>query len=162
MESTFIINGRARGLRFDPQEVLLHVLRRAGHVEVKEGCGEGACGACVVLLDGVLVNSCQVLAASAAGRSVTTVTALGSIHDPHVIQEAFVEAGAVQCGFCTPGMVLATHALLSEEPAPAEERIRKALDGNLCRCTGYARIVEAVRLAGRRLKSRPKPRGGRQ
>jgi aerobic-type carbon monoxide dehydrogenase small subunit (CoxS/CutS family) len=153
MEGQIRVNGAAVPVRFASKALLLDVLREAGFVEVKEGCREAACGSCLVLLDGALVNSCQVLAASALGRQVTTVKGLGTLRQPHPIQEAFTEAGAVQCGFCTPGMVLATHALLRENPDPDEAAIRRALDGNLCRCTGYVKIVDAVRLAARRLRA---------
>ena len=154
MTATFSVNNRTRETTLRGDELLLDVLRSLGHTEVKEGCREGACGSCLVLLDGVLVNSCQVLAASAAGAEITTVKGLGTIHDPHPIQEAFVEAAAVQCGFCTPGMVLAAYALLKRNPHPGDEEIRKALDGNLCRCTGYVKIIEAVKLAAERMGSR--------
>ncbi|UCF98488.1 MAG: (2Fe-2S)-binding protein [Spirochaetaceae bacterium] len=145
------INGSESRITLRGDEVLLDLLRGRGHTEVKEGCREGACGSCLILLDGVLVNSCQVLAASALGREITTVKGLGTVHEPHPIQEAFVEAGAVQCGFCTPGMILATFALLKTYPRPTDEQIRHALDGNLCRCTGYVKIIEAVKLAAERM-----------
>jgi aerobic-type carbon monoxide dehydrogenase small subunit (CoxS/CutS family) len=151
MTGTLSINGAELGISLRGDELLLDVLRDLGHTEVKEGCREGACGSCLVLLEGVLVNSCQVLAASALGKEITTVKGLGTIHQPHPIQEAFVDAGAVQCGFCTPGMVLATYALLKKNPRPTEQQIRHSLDGNLCRCTGYVKIVEAVRLAAERM-----------
>jgi carbon-monoxide dehydrogenase small subunit len=151
MTGSLHINGTELRASFRGNELLLDVLRNLGCTEVKEGCREGACGSCLVLLDGVLVNSCQVLAASALGREITTVKGLGTFHEPHPIQEAFVEAGAVQCGFCTPGMVLATFALLKKNPKPEEAEIRKALDGNLCRCTGYVKIIEAVKLAAERM-----------
>jgi aerobic-type carbon monoxide dehydrogenase small subunit (CoxS/CutS family) len=151
MTGTFCVNGRQLRITLRGDEVLLDVLRDLGYTEVKEGCREGACGSCLVLLEGVLVNSCQVLAASALGKEITTVKGLGTFHQPHPIQEAFVEAGAVQCGFCTPGMVLAAYALLKKTPRPTEEQIRHALDGNLCRCTGYVKIVEAVKLAAERM-----------
>jgi aerobic-type carbon monoxide dehydrogenase small subunit (CoxS/CutS family) len=164
VEASFVINGLQVRLAFGAQELLLDLLRRSGHTEVKEGCREGACGSCLVLLDGVLVNSCQVLAASAGGRRITTVKGLGTIDHPHPIQEAFVEAGAVQCGFCTPGMVLATHALLERNRHPDEAEIRRALDGNLCRCTGYVKIIEAVKRASESLaespRREPSPRAG--
>jgi aerobic-type carbon monoxide dehydrogenase small subunit (CoxS/CutS family) len=151
MEGRFEVNGKPKTWTFDSRATLLHVLRENGHTEVKNGCSEGECGACLILLDGELVNACQVLAASATGRSILTVAGLGSIHAPNVIQTAFADAGAVQCGFCTPGMILAAHALLLENPAPDDEQIRSALDGNLCRCTGYVKIVEAVQLAAKRM-----------
>jgi aerobic-type carbon monoxide dehydrogenase small subunit (CoxS/CutS family) len=151
MEARVEINGEERSLSFAGDALLLDVLRGAGYTEVKEGCREGACGSCLVLLDGVLVNSCQVLAGSADGRRITTVRGVGTIQVPHPIQEAFVEAGAVHCGFCTPGLVLAAYALLKDNPQPDEAQIARALDGNLCRCTGSVKIVEAVRLAAQRL-----------
>ncbi len=149
---SFEVNGKPKTWVFDARATLLDVLRANGHTEVKNGCSEGECGACLILLDGKLVNACQVLAASASGQSILTVAGLGSIHAPGVIQTAFVDAGAVQCGFCTPGMVLAAYALLSENPWPNEEQIATALDGNLCRCTGYVKIVEAVQLAAERMR----------
>ena len=151
MTGTFYVNGIERRFSLRGDEVLLDVLRELGHTEIKEGCREGACGSCLVLLEGVLVNSCQVLAASAFGLQITTVKGLGTLHEPHPIQRAFVEAGAVQCGFCTPGMVLATYALLKKNPRPTEQQIRRGLDGNLCRCTGYVKIIEAVKLAAERM-----------
>jgi carbon-monoxide dehydrogenase small subunit len=151
MKGVFKVNGKTKELEFHPEETLLNVLRAGGHTEVKEGCAEGQCGACVVLLNGVLVNSCQVLAASAMNMDILTVRGLGSLHDPHPLQRAFVETGAVQCGFCTPGMVLAAYALLQQRSNPSEREIREALDGNLCRCTGYVKIVQAVQLAARRM-----------
>jgi aerobic-type carbon monoxide dehydrogenase small subunit (CoxS/CutS family) len=153
MTGNLSINGTEMRISLRGDEVLLDLLRGLGYTEVKEGCREGACGSCLVLLDGVLVNSCQILAASALGREITTVKGLGTFHQPHPIQEAFVETGAVQCGFCTPGMVLATFALLKKNPSPSEEQIGHALDGNLCRCTGYVKIIEAVKLAAERMAS---------
>ena len=153
MTGNFSINGTETPISLRGDEVLLDILRELGCTEVKEGCREGACGSCLVLLDGVLVNSCQVLAASALGKEITTVKGLGTFHQPHPIQEAFVDAGAVQCGFCTPGMVLATFALLKKNPRPTEQQIRHALDGNLCRCTGYVKIIEAVKLAAERMSA---------
>jgi aerobic-type carbon monoxide dehydrogenase small subunit (CoxS/CutS family) len=148
----FIINGKELETFFSPDSVLLTLLRENGFTEVKEGCREGECGACLVLLDGRLVNSCQVLAASAAGMEITTVKGIGNIHTPHIIQSAFADTGAVQCGFCTPGMVLASFYLLKENPDPDDNEIKQALDGNLCRCTGYVKIIEAVKLAAKRIR----------
>jgi aerobic-type carbon monoxide dehydrogenase small subunit (CoxS/CutS family) len=153
MDGEFIVNGERLKVSFRPAATLLDILRREGHTEVKEGCREGQCGSCVILLKGRLVNSCQVLAASAMGKEITTVKGLGSLHAPHPIQTAFVEAGAVQCGFCTPGMILASYSLLKKNQNPDEEEIRKALDGNLCRCTGYVKIVDAIKLAARRMRT---------
>ncbi|NOZ14173.1 MAG: (2Fe-2S)-binding protein [Acidobacteria bacterium] len=151
MKTKFTVNGKGISVHFSPTDRLLDVLRNYGFTEVKEGCRDGECGACVVLLNGKLVNSCQVLAASAMDGNVVTVKGLaGDKAAP--IQEAFVDAGAVQCGFCTPGMVLATYALLRENPEPDTGEIRRALDGNLCRCTGYVKIIQAVQLAAERTK----------
>ena len=154
MKGVFKINGKERELTFKPHHTLLDILRDNGYTEVKEGCREGECGACVVLLNGKLVNSCQVLAASVIGSEILTVKGIGDLHSPHPIQEAFVEAGAVQCGFCTPGMVLATYYLFSKNTDPDEKDIKQALDGNLCRCTGYVKILDAVRLAIKKMKER--------
>ncbi len=152
MKGIFKINGVDKEIEFEAHKVLLDVLRENGYTEVKEGCREGECGACVILLDGKPVNSCQVFAATAMGHEIVTVKGLGNIHNPHPIEEAFVEAGAVQCGFCTPGMVIATYALLNENPNPEDEEIQRALDGNLCRCTGYVKIKKAVKLASEKVK----------
>ncbi len=152
MRGVFIINGQRKEIEFAPHKRLLDVLRENGYTEVKEGCREGECGACVVLLDGKPVNSCQVLAASVMEKEIITVRGLGTIHKPHPIEEAFVEAGAVQCGFCTPGMIISTYALLKENPDPEDDDIKRALDGNLCRCTGYVKITKAVKLASKKVK----------
>jgi carbon-monoxide dehydrogenase small subunit len=151
MDADFHINGSVIHRSFPADLTLLDLLREAGFTEVKAGCHVGQCGACVVLLDGRPVNSCQVYAASVDGKEITTTAGLGNVHNPHPIQQAFVDAGAVQCGFCTPGMVLVTAALLAENSAPTEEEIKRALDGNLCRCTGYVKIIAAVRLAAERM-----------
>jgi carbon-monoxide dehydrogenase small subunit len=152
MKDTFRINDEIKTFDFDDKDTLLTVLRNNGHTEVKNGCEEGECGACAVLLNGELVNSCQILAASVRGRAITTVRGIGTMHSPHPLQESFADAGAIQCGFCTPGMILAAYALLRENPSPSEQDIRKALDGNICRCTGYEKIFEAVRMAAERMR----------
>lgn len=132
---------------------LLDFLReKAGLKGTKEGCGEGECGACTVLLDGKPVDSCLVLTGQVLGRSITTVEGLGDAAVPHPIQRAFAETGAVQCGFCTPGMELSAYALLERDPDPGEEEIRDAISGNLCRCTGYTKIVDAIRQAAGEVK----------
>lgn len=120
--------------------------------DVKEGCGTGECGACSVLVDGVHKLSCLLLAAQLEGRELTTPRGLGTPEAPHAIQRAFAERGAVQCGFCSPGMTIAAAALLAENPAPAREDIRRAISGNLCRCTGYVMIVDAVEAAAQELR----------
>jgi aerobic carbon-monoxide dehydrogenase small subunit len=135
-------------------ESLLYVLReRLGLPGSKNACEQGECGSCSVYLDGVLVCSCLVLAGQAAGSEVVTVEGIAGGDGLHPVQEAFVEAGGVQCGFCTPGFVVATHDLLRRKPRPTDAEIREALAGNLCRCTGYEKILDAVRLAASRLGS---------
>ena len=131
-------------------ESLLHVLReRLGLPGAKNACEQGECGSCSVYLDDVLVCSCLVAAGQVEGRSVVTVEGLAGEDELHPIQAAFVEAGAVQCGFCTPGLIVATHDLLARNPSPDDAEIREALAGNLCRCTGYEKILDAVRIAAR-------------
>jgi carbon-monoxide dehydrogenase small subunit len=145
------INGEDRETEIWPGESLLYALReRLGLPGSKNACEQGECGSCSVLLDGKLVCACLVLAAQANGHEVVTVEGLAEGDGLHRVQEAFVEAGAVQCGFCTPGLVVATAALLEQRPEPTEDEIREALSGNLCRCTGYAKIFDAVRLAASR------------
>jgi carbon-monoxide dehydrogenase small subunit len=142
------VNGAAREAEVWPGESLLYALReRLGLPGSKNACEQGECGSCSVLLDGTLVCACLVLAAQADGHDVVTVEGLAEDERLHRVQEAFVEAGAVQCGFCTPGLVVATADLLAHNPEPNEYEIREALSGNLCRCTGYAKIFDAVRLA---------------
>jgi aerobic carbon-monoxide dehydrogenase small subunit len=131
-------------------ESLLYLLReRLGLPGSKNACEQGECGSCTVYLDGTLVCACLVAAGQAAGRSIVTVEGLASGTDLHPVQRAFLQAGAVQCGFCTPGLIVAAHDLLSRTPHPTEPQIREALAGNLCRCTGYAAILAAVQLAAR-------------
>ncbi len=149
------VNGQWREARPAPEASLLHVLREhLGLLGSKNGCEQGECGACSVWLDGDLVCSCLVLAAQAHEREVRTVEALASPEGLHPVQEAFLEAGAVQCGFCTPGLVVAAADLLARNPSPDEAEVREALSGNLCRCTGYVKILDAVRLAAERLRGR--------
>lgn len=151
MKTKLNINGKPVMVRFEPADTLLDVLRQHGFTEVKSGCRDGECGACLVLLNGTLVNACQVLMGSAMGSDVITVKGLTD-NGLTVIQEAFVDATAVQCGFCTPGMLMAAWYLIRQNPNPSETDIRRALDGNLCRCTGYVKIVEAVKLAAERMQ----------
>lgn len=142
------VNGERREADVWAGESLLTALRDTLELPgSKNACEQGECGSCSVLLDGELVCSCLVLAAQADGHEVTTVEGLADGETLHPVQRAFVEAGAVQCGFCTPGLVVATAALLERSPEPDEDEIREALSGNLCRCTGYAKIFDAVRLA---------------
>jgi len=150
---TLRVNGEAYDLLTYPHRTLLEVLREDLHLTgAKESCGEGACGTCTVLLDGAPVRSCLLLAIEAEGREVTTIEGLAAGGKLHPLQEAFVEHHAIQCGFCTPGMILTAKALLDATPEPTEEEIRRALSGNICRCTGYAKIVDAVKAASAREK----------
>ena len=152
MRIELTINGKRREAEIWPGESLLFALReRFGLPGSKNACEQGECGSCSVLLEGTLVCSCLVLAAQANGHEVVTVEGLSEDGDLHPVQEAFVEAGAVQCGFCTPGLVMATVDLLARTPDPSDDEIREALSGNLCRCTGYQKIFDAVRLAATRL-----------
>lgn len=147
------INGQHVERNIDADTRLLDFIRESLHLTgTKEGCGEGECGACTVLMDGKAVNSCLVLAMQADGANVITVEGLALGHALHPIQQAYVETGAVQCGFCTPGFIMATYALLQDTPDPTEEEILAGLEGNLCRCTGYSKILEAVELAASRLR----------
>ncbi|NLF39933.1 (2Fe-2S)-binding protein [bacterium] len=147
MRLSFTLNGSPVSLDVPAATRLLDVLRDdCGLTGTKEGCGKGECGACSVLLDGRLVNSCLVLACQAQGREVLTIEGLEQQGQYHPIQTAFLEAGAVQCGFCMPGMVLAAKALVDEHPHPTDEQIRRGIAGNLCRCTGYAKVIDAVKL----------------
>jgi carbon-monoxide dehydrogenase small subunit len=149
MRLTCTINGEPREIDgLWEGESLLHALReRLGLPGAKNACEQGECGSCSVYLDGVLVCSCLVLAGQAEGRDIVTVEGLAGEGELHPVQEAFLRAGAVQCGFCTPGLIVATHDLLERNPDPSDPEIREALAGNLCRCTGYEKILDAVRMA---------------
>ena len=146
------VNGEAYEALVKPNASLLDVLR--DHLRLtgtKRGCDAGDCGACTVIMDGRPVNACQLLALKAHGREITTIEGLSKGTKLHPIQEAFIEHGAIQCGFCTPGMILSAKALLDRNPHPTEEEIRTGIAGNLCRCTGYVRIVEAIRTAAEKM-----------
>ena len=148
MRIELTVNGEQKETEVWEGESLLFALReRLGFPGSKNACEQGECGSCSVFLDGSLVCACLVLAAQADGHEVTTVEGLAPGDELHAVQQAFVEAGAVQCGFCTPGLVVATAALLERNPAPSDDVIREELSGNLCRCTGYAKIFDAVRAA---------------
>jgi carbon-monoxide dehydrogenase small subunit len=142
------VNGESHSAEVEPRQLLVYFLReQLGLTGTVVGCDTSSCGACTVLLDGESVKSCTVLAVQADGHEVTTVEGIGSIGDFHPVQQAFHEQHGLQCGYCTPGMVMATISLLEENPSPSDEEIRHALEGNLCRCTGYQNIVKAVHAA---------------
>ena len=148
MEISFKINGKAVSLDLDPSMRFIDVVRDVLHLNAtKEGCGEGSCGACVVLMDGKSVNSCLLPVANAIGHEFVTIEGLRETKEFDVLQKAFAETGGQQCGFCTPGMIIAAYSLLKENPHPSEEEIREKMSGNLCRCTGYQAIVQAVKIA---------------
>jgi putative selenate reductase molybdopterin-binding subunit len=155
MELELRINGVVKSMEASPADSLMAVLRREGYFSVKHGCETGECGACTVLVDGVPRPSCVMLAAQAGGCTLTTTESLGTARKLHPIQEAFVDCGAIQCGFCTPGMVLSAYALLKSNPRPTEEEVRDALSGNLCRCTGYVKPVQAVLRAAAIMRGEP-------
>ncbi len=139
------VNGQEQEIMVEPQQTLLDTLRYdLGLLGVKEGCGNGNCGSCTVLLDGRAVNSCLVLAMEAEGQDITTIEGLYQEGKLHPLQQAFIEEGAIQCGFCTPGTILTAKALLDSNPYPTEIQVRQAIAGNLCRCTGYDKIVRAI------------------
>lgn len=142
---TFILNGKETTVAVEPGMRLLDMLRDVcGLTGTKEGCGEGECGACTVLLDGEPAVSCLLLAGQVAGRSVLTVEGLAETGGISRLQQAFIDQGAIQCGFCTPGMLLSAKAILDKNPNPTEAEIKRAISGNLCRCTGYKKIVDAI------------------
>jgi carbon-monoxide dehydrogenase small subunit len=146
----FTLNGHRVTVQVDPSWTLLYALREMLDLTgTKEGCGYGECGACTIILDGKAVNSCLLPVLEAEGREVTTIEGLllkdGALHP---IQQAFVDHGAVQCGYCTPGMIMSAYALLAEKPSPTEAEVKEAIEGNLCRCTGYVKIVEAIMAIG--------------
>jgi len=150
-EISFAVNGEPKTVRAYPMERLLDVLRQQLQLTgTKEGCGEGECGSCSVLIDGILVNSCLVPVLQAEGSSVVTIEGLAAGDTLHVLQDCFLECGGAQCGICTPGMILAAFHLWNGKPKPTMEEIQEGLSGNLCRCTGYSQIVEAVAEAARR------------
>lgn len=154
--TSITVNGQVRCLDVEPNTTLLEFLReRLGLTGAREACDTGGCGACTVLLDGRPVYSCLVLAVDCAGREVLTIEGLAPDGELHPLQQAFVQHGAIQCGFCTPGMVLTAKALLDENPRPTEREVREAIAGNICRCTGYVKIVEAVLAASRAGGSSP-------
>jgi carbon-monoxide dehydrogenase small subunit len=142
------VNGKLYELKIQPWKTLLELIREdLGLTGTKEGCGLGECGACTVIMDGRTTNSCLVLAAEADGKQITTIEGLADGDRLHPVQQAFVDHGGLQCGFCTPGMIMSAKALLDENQTPSDEEIRKGISGNLCRCTGYTKIIESIKAA---------------
>jgi carbon-monoxide dehydrogenase small subunit len=148
---TLNVNGRAHAVALASNVTLLHALRDLGYTDVKNGCEKGDCGACAVLLNGRAVNSCLVLAWQADGAKIITDAGLGTMDHPHPLQEVFADTGAIQCGYCTPGMIIAAKALLDQNPHPTEDEIRGAISGNLCRCSDYGHIVQAIQMAAEKM-----------
>lgn len=152
-EIEFKVNGEKRKAEVTPSMRLLDLLRDdLGLTGAKEGCGQGECGACSVIMDGQLVTSCLILAPQADGSEIITIEGVKKGNDLHLIQKSYIEAGAVQCGFCTPGMIMATKDLLDKNPDPTDKEIKRGLSGNICRCTGYAKIFDAVRISADKLQ----------
>src|SRR5271157_739496 len=150
-EIRITVNGKPYELSVRPHATLLEVIREGlGLTGTKEGCGVGECGACTVIMNGKSVNACLVLAPEADGKEITTIEGLANGDKLDPIQQAFYEIGGLQCGFCTPGMIMSTKALLADNPEPSDQEIRKGLEGNFCRCTGYNKIFESVREASRK------------
>jgi carbon-monoxide dehydrogenase small subunit len=150
---TIEVNGETHQLLVKPSATLLDIIREdLSLTGAKEGCGEGECGACTVLMDGLAVNACLILAAEANGKHITTIEGLSDGGALHPIQQAFVDIGGLQCGFCTPGMILSTKALLDKNQDPTDQEIRKGLEGNFCRCTGYIKIIESVKVAAQKMR----------
>lgn len=151
------VNGETHTLALEPNVTLQEVLREhLGLTGTKKSCDTGECGACTVLLDGTAVNSCLVLAMAASGKEITTIEGLAREGDLHPLQQSFHDLGAIQCGYCTPGMILSAKALLDHNPDPSQDEIREAISGNLCRCTGYIKIVEAIEAAASSMREEAK------
>lgn len=154
---SFTLNGRLQEIEVEPQELLLDVVRdRLGLTGAKRSCDVQVCGACTLLMDGRPVSACTTLAFEARGRSVLTIEGLAENGKLHPLQEAFIEHGGFQCGFCTPGMILAAKALLDENPNPTETELKHFMHGNLCRCTGYKKIIESIMAAAKKMSARPR------
>ena len=158
---TVTVNGQARTVELEPRVLLVHLLREGlGLTGTHIGCETSICGACTVLANGLAVKSCTMFAVQANGSDVVTIEGMAKDGQLHPLQEGFWEEHGLQCGYCTPGMILCSHQLLSRNESPSEEEIRAAIDGNLCRCTGYQNIVKAVQSASRKLKRTPKVAAG--
>ena len=154
MKISLTVNGEKRALDVKPETRLLDLIRDdLGLTGTKEGCGKGECGACTVIMNNKVVASCLVLAAQADGAEIKTIEGLGGKDKLHPLQQAFIEKGAVQCGFCIPGMIMSSKKLLDENINPSEEDIKRGLSGNICRCTGYVKIIDAVKEAAHKIKS---------
>lgn len=150
---TFHVNGEQTVLSVAPFKLLIDVLRyELGLTGTKRGCNQGVCGSCTVLLDGAPIRSCLCLIATAADAEITTIEGLGQAGMPSAVQQAFLDTGAIQCGFCMPGLIISATALLVEQPRPTVDQIRTAISGNLCRCSGYVKVIEAVHLAAERMQ----------
>jgi carbon-monoxide dehydrogenase small subunit len=157
------INGISYDVIVSPEDLLIDVLRqKVGLTGTKKGCGQGDCGTCTVLIDGRRALACLTLAIACQGKKISTIEGMEENGELHPIQQAFIEKGAIQCGYCTPGMVLSAKALLDENPAPTRDEIKRGISGNLCRCTGYEKIVDAVHEAAVRMRANPESgKGGR-
>jgi len=157
-EISFVFNGSSMKMMVEDHWTLLHLIREVlGHTGTKEGCGSGECGACTVIVDGEAVNSCLYLAAEIDGKKLLTIEGLAAKDGTlHPIQRAFVENGGIQCGFCTPGMIMSAKALLDKNPAAGENEIKAAIAGNLCRCTGYVQIIESIKAASDQIADQPR------
>ncbi len=147
MKITLNINNENVNFDIKPDEKLIDTLRNNNYKSIKFGCGEGTCGTCTVLVNGKPILSCITFTAQIEGKNITTLEGIGTIDNLHKLQKSFLDEGAVQCGYCTPGMILSAKALLDKNPSPTEEEIKKALDGNKCRCTGYGSIIKAIQNA---------------
>lgn len=153
MEFRLKVNGQGYEVDTLPNKRLLDVLREdLGLMGTKEGCGQGECGACTVIMDGKAVNSCMIYVGSVGDKEILTIEGIAKNDEQDILQNAFIEEGAVQCGFCTPGMILSAEALLKKNPDATEEDIRRSISGNLCRCTGYSKIIKAIQTASNRMK----------
>ncbi|MFX1513626.1 MAG: (2Fe-2S)-binding protein [Promethearchaeota archaeon] len=152
MKIIITINGKTKEFEIDPRESLLDFLRREGYFGVKKGCESGDCGSCTIIMNGRAVKSCLLLVAQAHETEIITIEGIGTAEAPHPLQSAFVETGGIQCGFCVPGMILSAKTLLDKNSDPSEEEIKLVLSGNLCRCTGYLKQIEAVQLAAKRIR----------
>ena len=151
---SFSVNGQEVTAEAPAHTSLLYLLRDLGFTEVKNGCEAGDCGACTILLDGLAMNACCALGVQAEGREITTVKGIGTVDNLHPIQQKFIEHGAIQCGFCTPGMIVAAKELLDMNPNPSRHEIKAGIAGNLCRCTGYVKIIDAIEAAAEELSSK--------